>query len=173
MSSSSEQAEPLDKISWRSLILHELNEDLMSSGVVLPAHRLHCLPVDAERGEGRVSLWIGVEVSATGVMDEDRDRLIHSLRSQGQPFAHIAEQLGIPIDEVEAGYTRDLHRVTAMRAQQYIVWAVQAREHVRQLEADQHAGKPVWRASLALYRKVAQDMTTEAQRLNPGWQPPD
>jgi hypothetical protein len=114
-----------------------------------------------------------VEVSVAAVADEDRDRLIHSLHSQGQPFAHIAEQLGIPIDEAVAGYTRDLHRVTAMRAQQYIAWAVQARERVRQLEADQRAGKPVWRGSLALYRKVAQDMTTEAQRLNPGWEPPD
>jgi hypothetical protein len=105
-------------------------------------------------------------------VDEDQDRLIRLLRGQGQSFAQIAEHLGISIDEAEAGYTRDLQRVTALRAQLYVTLAVQARERVRQLEADQHAGGRMWRQSLALYRKVAQEMAAEAQRLNPGWEPP-
>jgi hypothetical protein len=106
------------------------------------------------------------------MVDDDQDRLIRLLRSEGQSLEHIADHLGISIDEAEAAYTRDLARVTALRAKQYIIWAMETREHVRQLEADRRAGGHVWRQSLALYRQVAQEMTAEAQRLNPGWEPP-
>jgi hypothetical protein len=104
--------------------------------------------------------------------DEDQDRLIRLLHSEGRPFADIAEHFGISIAEAEACYDRDLKRVTALRAQLYIVLAEQAHERVRQLEADQRAAGRAWRQSLALYRKVAQEMTAEAQRLNPRWEPP-